>query len=86
MCDALASWNAETQSYELDNTFDTWQCFDEFTCDSNETTVEWIDVSVTVSRSVECNGCSAESDDVELSGKVCNVCKRGTMAVRFEFI
>jgi hypothetical protein len=86
MCDALASWNPETQSYELDNNFDTWQCFDEHTCDSNETKVEWVNADAVIERSVECNDCGAKSDDASLTGTVCFRCMRGMMSARHEVI
>jgi hypothetical protein len=82
MADALVSWNAATGKYEVDNTFDTWQCFDENTCDSNETKVAWVDVNTVITRSAECNDCAAKSDDMEVVGTVCNVCKRGMMSAR----
>lgn len=44
LVDAFASWNPDTQRYELDNIYDQWQCFNEFACDSNDTQVDWVEV------------------------------------------
>jgi hypothetical protein len=84
LADALVSWNPETRKYEVDNTMDSWQCFDEDTCDSNETNVRWVDVNAVISRQAVCPDCGAKSDDLETVGNVCSVCKRGVVSAHFE--